>query len=570
MSETAPNANDPLPDAEPKKVGRPKGPYAGTYKLRKKRDRPSGKRARRTEIWNTAAYRSAKKAEREAKEAKIRQEKFDAAALEVSSVVSEIIATGASGFHIPNNAIVLPARGFKCRHYQEPFWRYMTGKDGRGDGRKKFAVLNWHRRSGKDSVLLNLIAYMTARRKGMYWHAFPLLNQARKAIWEGFMNSEGCKMLEYLPPELREDVNQQELRINLKTGSTYQLVGGDNADKLTGSGPVGIVFSEYAQMKESLWDYTSPILAENDGWVVFISTPRGKNHFHKIYQYALSEPGCFAETLTIEDTYKFDENGNRVPVVDQDYLNRLRRQGKSEEFIQQEFYCSFTSAVEGAVYARQIKECELTNHICEVPHQKHLPVYTAWDLGFRDSTVIIFYQLDPKSDDVFIIDLYFNSQQSIVHYCNVVKSKPYRYQTHYAPWDVVSRTLHSENSVMDIARNNGVFFQRLLKSEVNTGIEAVRAAFPRFWFDGAKCEKLIDAIKAYTYVYDEAQHQFGAEPLHDWASHFCDCLRYLAISLPATRSFILTARDDFNSIPKTPEDTPWDVLNPTPPEYAVR
>src|SRR6202043_835756 len=109
--------------------------------------------------------------------------------------------------------------------------------------------------AGKDAMLLNLIATLTTRRKGMYWHAFPRLNQARKAIWEGFMNSEERKMLDYIPLEIRQDVNQQELRINLRTGSTYQLVGGDYADGLTGSGPIGIGFSEYAQMKEPLYDF---------------------------------------------------------------------------------------------------------------------------------------------------------------------------------------------------------------------------------------------------------------------------------------------------------------------------
>lgn len=489
---------------------------------------------------------------------------------EVQSVVSEIIAKGSSSFNIPTGTIVLPARGFKCRPYQEKFWRYMTGDDGLGDGRKKFAVLNWHRRAGKDALILNLIAYLTTRRKGMYWHGFPLLNQARRAIWEGFMNSTSDRMLDYLPPELRDDSNQQELRINLKTGSTYQLVGGDNPDKLTGSGPIGIALSEYAQMSESIWDYTSPIIGENDGWVVFISTPRGKNHFHKIYQYALTEPGCFAETLTVEDTYYFDDEGNQRPVVTQEYLNTLRRQGKSEEFIRQEFYCDWNSAVEGAVYALQIKECEQAKHICEVPYQKHLPVHTAWDLGYRDSTVIIFYQTDPKTDDVYIIDFYFNAQQSIIHYCNFIKTKPYRYGTHYAPWDVASRTLHSENSVMDIARNNGVFFQRLLKSEVASGIEATRAAFPRFWFDKVKCEKLIDALKSYTYIYDEAQKQFGTDPLHDWASHRADALRYLAIALPAVSQYTLTVRDNPESRSRTPEDAPWDILNPMEPEHALR
>jgi phage terminase large subunit len=517
---------------------------------------PAHRPARRTPGWKPPEIRAALD--------KIRREADERAA---ASIVTEVIAGGAPSFHIPEDVIQLPAHGWKTRPYQDKFWKYMTGEDGLGDGRKKFAVLNWHRRAGKDALLLNLIAALTTRRTGMYWHAFPLLNQARRAIWEGFMNSESRRMLDYIPKDLREDSNQQELRINLSTGSTYQLVGGDNPDKLTGSGPIGIGYSEYAQMNPAIADFVSPMMGENDGWEVYISTPRGKNHFHNIYEYARTAPGCFAETLTIEDTWYLDGDGNRRPVISQEYLEKERKKGKSEEFIRQEYYCDWNSAVEGAVYALQIAASEAASRVGDVPWNPQWPVHTAWDLGYRDSTVVIFYQIDPLSDDVRIIDFYFNSQKGIGYYCDELRKKPYRYGDHFAPWDVTHRTLHSENSVMDIAREKGVMFRRILRSGVNDGIEAVRAAFPRFRFDKTKCEKLIDALKSYTFEFDEDQKQFGTEPVHDWASHRADALRYLAVSLPESRSgsYALT---NLKSAPRSPEDTPWEILDIQEPDYA--
>ena len=165
--------------------------------------------------------------------------------------------------------------GWRCRPYQDAAWKYMTENQGRG----KLAVLNWHRRAGKDNFLFNLIAYMTTQRKGMYWHAFPELKQGRKAIWEGFTR-EGQKTLDYIPQALRQDVNQQELRINLSTGSTYMIVGGADPDSNLGAGPLGIGFSEYSMMNPKMWDLISPMLGENEGWALFISTPRGHNHFY--------------------------------------------------------------------------------------------------------------------------------------------------------------------------------------------------------------------------------------------------------------------------------------------------
>ena len=467
-------------------------------------------------------------------------------------------------FYIPDNTIVLPAHGWKTRPYQEKFWTYMTGEDGRGDGRGKFAVLNWHRRAGKDALLLNLIATLTTRRVGMYWHAFPLLNQARRAIWEGFMNSEGRRMLDYLPPELRVEngSNQQELRINLKTGSTYQLVGGDNPDKLTGSGPIGIGFSEYAQMDPDMWNYTSPILGENKGWVVFISTPRGKNHFYDIYNYALNTPGCFAETLTIDDTTYTDADGKVVPVITQEYLDQQRKQGKSEEFLRQEYYCDWNSSAEGAVYARQISECESQGRVGDYGLMRDLPVHTAWDFGFRDSTVILFFQID-RQDNVRIIDYESDQQKGIPHYCRLIHDKGYKYGTHYGPWDVTNRSVHYGNSIMDVAAENGVRFRRLLKQRVNDGIEGVRAAFPRLHFNKATTGKLWDALKSYTYeVVDEEHKQLAPEPEHSWASHGADGLRYLCMSLPKTQKALEPYRMHEISRRNSSPEPSWDVLQP--------
>jgi phage terminase large subunit len=476
-----------------------------------------------------------------------------------SAAVSEILAAPPSDFQIPEGAIQLPAHGWRCRPYQDRFWRYMLGDDLRGDGRKKFAVLNWHRRAGKDAMLLNLIAVLTTRRRGMYWHGFPLLNQARRAIWEGFMNSASMKMLDYLPMKMRDDQNQQELRINLSTGSTYQLVGGDSADKLTGSGPIGAGFSEYAQMNPAIWDFCSPMMGENDGWVVFISTPRGKNHFYDIYNYAANTPGCFAETLTVEDTWYLDGDGKRRPVITQEYLDGLRKQGKSEEFIRQEFYCDWNSAVEGAVYSRELLRAEAEGRYGDFPYDPRYPVYTAWDLGTRDMTVIPMFQL-PPDETIRIIDLHYGCGLGMPDYARHIRSLPYKWATHYAPWDVANRSLHYANSVMDVAAEHGIRFQRLRRSTVNDGIEGVRAAFPRMRINKALCSKLWNALKAYSFSYDEKQQQFGTEPVHDYSSHFSDAVRYMCQSLPRNRG-ALTDYRTFNS--QKPAEPGWDVLDPT-------
>jgi phage terminase large subunit len=72
--------------------------------------------------------------------------------------------------------------------------------------------------------------------------------------------------------------------IRFKCGSTWQVIGSDNYDALVGSPPVGVVFSEWALSNPQAWSLIRPILAENGGWAIFITTPRGRNHAHRMYR----------------------------------------------------------------------------------------------------------------------------------------------------------------------------------------------------------------------------------------------------------------------------------------------
>ena len=111
-------------------------------------------------------------------------------------------------------------------------------------------------------------------RTGVYWHMLPTATQARKAVWDA-VDGEGRRVLDQVfPRPLRAATSATEMKIALKCGSLWQLVGSDNFNALVGANPVGVVFSEYSLADPAAWDYVRPILAENGGWAVFIFTPR--------------------------------------------------------------------------------------------------------------------------------------------------------------------------------------------------------------------------------------------------------------------------------------------------------
>jgi len=74
--------------------------------------------------------------------------------------------------------------------------------------------------------------------------------------------------------------------IRLKNGATWQVLGSDRYDAAVGSPPYGITFSEWALSNPAAWAYLAPILIENNGWGLFITTARGRNHAHSMLEMA--------------------------------------------------------------------------------------------------------------------------------------------------------------------------------------------------------------------------------------------------------------------------------------------
>lgn len=227
--------------------------------------------------------------------------------------------------------VTLP-NSWEPRFYQVPLYNEF----GYGRRYQRGAAI-MHRRAGKDSTALNLTAREMVARVGTYWHLFPEQTQARKAIWNG-VDKYGRNIVEqFLPPVLRKRTNSQEMLVELFNGSTWQMAGSDNYDSLVGSNPVGVVFSEWALADPRALEYIRPIIVENGGWMLFIYTPRGRNHGWSTYQNALLRPDWYSCRLTIDDT-----GGIVTPEDVQSEID----DGMQPDTAQQEFYCSFEAASE--------------------------------------------------------------------------------------------------------------------------------------------------------------------------------------------------------------------------------
>jgi hypothetical protein len=108
------------------------------------------------------------------------------------------------------------------------------------------------------------------------------------------------------PPAFRRRTRDSDLFIEFLNGSRLQFVGSDNFDNLRGGSVKGVVFSEYATALPEAWPTLRPMIDQNNGIVIFISTPRGKNHFHDIYETAKASPHWFAERRGVNETDIYD------------------------------------------------------------------------------------------------------------------------------------------------------------------------------------------------------------------------------------------------------------------------
>lgn len=421
------------------------------------------------------------------------------------------------------NEIELPHQ-WEPRHYQVPLWNYLvTG------GKRAIAI--WHRRAGKDEVALNFAACATHNVTGDYWHMLPQASQARKAIWEAINPHTGNRRIDdAFPRDLREVTRENEMYIRFKCGSGWRVVGSDNYNSLVGSPPVGIVFSEWALSDPASWAYIRPILRENGGWALFITTPRGRNHACQMYETARDDPEWFAEVLPATKTGVFSERD-----LETEKSEMVRELGKDEgdAAFRQEYLCSFDAGLLGSYYGSALEAAMAEGRIGGVPWLPTLPVHTGWDLGRRDSTTVWFFQL--VGHELHFIDYLENSGAHISWYAKELDKKPYKYGKCCLPHDAENEHLAADKTIAGQLRDLGYREQLVVPrtNNIDQDIQAVRAILPRCRFDKVKCERGIEALRGYRRSWDDKRKVFSDSPLHDWSSHGADGFRTGALAMSA-------------------------------------
>jgi phage terminase large subunit len=361
-----------------------------------------------------------------------------------------------------------------------------------------------------------------------YWYMLPEYKQARKAIWDAINPKTGKKRIdEAFPHEIRKATRNQEMMIEFVNGSNFQVVGSDNPNSLVGAPPAGIVYSEWALSNPDARAYLRPILLENDGWQIFNTTPRGRNHAFKTLQSAQSNPESFGQVLDATQTGVFTEVQLEREL--RSYIEDFGEEYGRAKF-EQEYLCSFDAATLGAILARQIALAEKQGRISDtVTFDKDgADIQISSDIGRRDAATWWFWQ--PQVGGYQVVDYAGGWGADAEEWCDKLSEKlrPYRLGKIWLPHDARAKTFAAKRSAVEIfvsffgADKVGITPEVKRADRVN----AARVLTPRVKFNKSKCERGLAGLRSWQYEYNDETKTFSQEPLHDWASHDGDGYSY--------------------------------------------
>ena len=378
--------------------------------------------------------------------------------------------------------------------------------------KNRFTVVVAHRRMGKTvSAILHLInaALNNEQKDPRYAYIAPTYAQAKRVAFD--------YLVEYTRP-LGAKVNIAELRVDF-LGRRISLYGSENGDSLRGQYFDGVCLDEIGDQNPKIWnEIIRPALADRKGWCLFIGTPKGNNHFADFKDRALKADGWkFLE-------FKASDTG----ILDAKELADAKAEMGEDKF-RQEFECSFDAPVEGAYYGALLNEADEQNRVTKIPRDPIAKIVCSWDLGISDSTCIWVAQIVGK--EVQLIDATENHGVGLDYYVTWLRERGYDQGQHILPHDVRVRELGTGKSRQEVLMEAGLDVTIAPSLSVADGIQAVRRLLPRCWFDAEGTKQGLSALRNYRRVFDEKRNVFFDTPLHDWASHYADAFRYMAIGL---------------------------------------
>lgn len=407
----------------------------------------------------------------------------------------------------------------------------------------RYIVLCWSRRAGKSLFAWNLLIREALSKPGTYWYCFDNYSTAYNDIWIA-LTSKGVKFLDMIPADSVVRMNSAKMEIELTNGSVIKLVGINKADKLVGTGLMGVVFDEYAVLNPASIEFITAMLAETGGWRIMISTPRGKNHFYEEAQFAQAHPE-FAYYSNMHCGMPEVAQYMAKGFLEMERKKIINKYG-NDALYQQEYMTSWISPNSGSVFGALTKIMKEEGRVTHVEGNDNLPYYTAWDLGNADYTSIVLFQVDERGFPQ-VIDHIENRNEDVEWYIGEWKEKGWNVHTHFLPHDASHRKGARNESYKAALEKEGIRNVVVLKkpNRVEDKLNFLRRIFVGMQID-ERLERLITCLEKLEYEWNERLHIWSSKPTH--VGGYSDTVDSLCYMGQAIQKYRITAKNEFSSI----------------------
>jgi hypothetical protein len=195
---------------------------------------------------------------------------------------------------------------------------------------------------------------------------------------------------------------------------------------------------------------------------------------------------------------------------------------------------AFQKSTEGNYYANEMAAMRKTGRICKVPVLNQV-VNSFWDIGNSDGCAIWLHQ-QVGFEHRFI--RYFEGHgENLNAYVKFMQDTGYTWGKHYFPHDADHKRLSDTNkSVKELMEGLGMKGIEIVPviSDLSTGIQMTRNAFPAAYFDEAGCAEGIKRLDNYKKKWNTQQGRYIDVPEKaDGNSEGADAFRQFAQVLDA-------------------------------------
>jgi PBSX family phage terminase large subunit len=301
------------------------------------------------------------------------------------------------------------------------------------------------------------------------------------------------KLLAYSKPFVVSH-HQTHQEIDWHNGGRIYGISADKPQRLEGIKANFIWMDEVFQMDEQIFTEAMARVSDTEGYIWCtgsLGTQYNNPKAHWVYKYFKEKP--------IADSECFEWSTADNPYYPVKEIERLKDTLDPRTY-RQMFEIDWSVPGTALVY----DQFDEGNLIKGYTYNPNLYTTVAIDWGWTHPAVALFIQYDHKNDKIYVFDEIVKSKMTIESLYNQIMSKPYRVDKYIC--DIAGNQEREQTGISNVQwfRNKGINFS-FRTAAIQPTISLVRSfiknshGVSRLLIDEAKCPKLVDNIKNYSY-----------------------------------------------------------------------